>query len=113
MAMFNPRSRHRTDEAHGVGPQLSFAAATFAGFTAWAGAVHTLPPDYAMPIVATLMLVLAAYFSLVAWRRRGDDPNNVTYWDVAGALTLIGLFVAATIDPDQLVRIVQSGPAED
>ena len=34
------------------------------------------------------------------------NPANVTYADVAGALTLIGLFAAATIEPEQLVRLV-------
>ena len=37
------------------------------------------------------------------------DPDNVTYADVAGALTLIGLCAAATIDPEQMVRLVESG----
>ena len=52
-----------------------------------------------MPAVATLLLVLAAGFAVVAWRQRSEDPARVTYTDVAGALTLIGLCAAATIDP--------------
>ena len=59
-----------------------------------------------MPAVATLLLVLAAGFAVVAWRQRSEFPARVTYTDVAGALTLIGLCAAATIDPDQMVRIV-------
>jgi hypothetical protein len=112
MTMFDPHSRRRNDtyrrpdEIGGFGPQFGFAAATLGVFAAWTGAVHTLPSHYVMPIVATLLFILAALFSLVAWRRGRQDPSNVTYWDVAGALTLIGLCATATIDGEQVQRIV-------
>jgi glutamine phosphoribosylpyrophosphate amidotransferase len=61
-----------------------------------------------MPIVATLFLALACVLGLVAWRHRGEDAAGITYADAAGALTLIGFFAAATIDPDQLVWLVES-----
>jgi hypothetical protein len=99
-----PRAGDRTE---GYGPQFGFAAATFAGFAAWTGSVATLPPGFAAPIVTTVFLVMAGVFGLVAWRCRNDDPFNVTYTDVAGALTLIGLCASATIDPDPLLRLVQ------
>jgi hypothetical protein len=90
----------------GISPQLGFAAVTFAAFAAWSGLIVTIANDLVMPVIATLFLVAAATFGAVAWRRRGEDPTRVTYADVAGALTLIGLFAASTIDPDQLVRVV-------
>ena len=103
------RTPSQNSNAHvGIGPELSFAAATFAGFAAWGAAKGTLPPDLIMPLVATLFLVLSAALAVVAWRHRGMDPNHVTYADVAGALTLIGLCAAATIDPEQMVRLVES-----
>jgi len=98
--------------APGTGPQLAFAAATFAGFAAWLGLVASVPPGLVMPVIATLFLMFAAGFAVVAWRNRADDPERVTYADVAGALTLIGLFATSTIDPDQLVRIVAAGNGE-
>jgi hypothetical protein len=98
---------HGTDPL-GIGPQLGFAAATFSAFAAWSGLIVTIPNDLVMPVITTLFLVFATGFGLVAWRRRGEDPTRVTYADVAGALTLIGLFAASTIDPDQLVRAVMS-----
>ena len=60
-----------------------------------------------MPLVSTLLLVLAASFGATAWWRGWMDPDGVTYRDVAGALTLIGLCAAATIEPEQMMRIVQ------
>jgi hypothetical protein len=97
----------------GVGPELAFAGATVAAFAAWAASKATLPLDLVMPIVSTLFLVFAAAAAAVAWRYRGMDPSRVTYMDVAGALTLIGICAAATIDPEQMVRLVASGTTED
>jgi hypothetical protein len=92
----------------GIGPQLAFATAVLAGVAFWIGLTVTLPADFVMPGVATLLLVFAAGLAAVAWHRRSQDPTRVTYSDVAGALVLIGLCAAATIDPDQMVRIVES-----
>ena len=62
-----------------------------------------------MPVIATYFLLLAAVLAVFAWRHRRTDPNSLTYADVAGALTLIGLCAAAMIDPDQMVRLIESG----
>jgi hypothetical protein len=96
----------RESDPLGIGPQLGFAAATFSVFAAWSGLVVTVRPELVMPIVTTLLLVFAVVFGLIAWRRGAEDPTRVTYADVAGALTLIGLFAASTLDPDQVVRMV-------
>jgi hypothetical protein len=112
MRTSRPRTQHRTDPT-GVGPQVGFAAATFAGFAAWSGLIVSLPGEWIMPVLATMFLTFAAGFAVIAWRRRGEDPNRVTYADVAGALTLIGLFAASTIDPDQLVRLVMDGQSRN
>ena len=108
MKLHRTRDRYeRTgDKTEGYGPQFAFAAATLTGFVVWTASVATLPHGFAPAIVTSLFLVLAALFAVVAWRCRKDDPTNVTYTDVAGALTLIGLCVSATIEPDHLVRLV-------
>jgi hypothetical protein len=116
MAMKLRRTRYHYeqtgDKTEGYGPQLAFAAATLTGFTVWTGSVTTLPHGFAAPLVASVFLALAAIFAVVAWRCRSNDPTNVTYTDVAGALTLIGLCVSATIEPDHLLRLVQGGRDE-
>ena len=90
----NDGSRRRA-----LGPELAFGGAVFASFAAWGASTVTLPPDLIMPVVAR--------------RDRDLDSGQVTYADVAGALTLIGLCAAATIDPDQMVRLVESGHREN
>ena len=104
----NEGSRRRT-----LGPELAFGGAVFASFAAWGASTVTLPPDLIMPVVATLFLGFAAVLAMVGRRNRDPESNQVTYADVAGALTLIGLCAAATIDPDQMVRLVESGRSEN
>src|SRR3954452_12294325 len=79
-------SRRRT-----LGPELAFGGAVFASFAAWGASTVTLPPDLIMPVVATLFLGFAAVLAMFARRDRDLDSGQVTYADVAGALTLIGL----------------------
>ena len=90
-----------------IGPQVAFAVSIFAGLVAWISLRITLAADLVAPMVATLLFVFAAALAGVAWRG-GENVARVTYGDVAGALTLIGLCVAATIEPEQVVRIVAS-----
>ena len=96
-----------------LGPELAFGGAVFASFAAWGASTVTLPPDLIMPVVATLFLGFAAVLAMFGRRNRDLDSGQVTYADVAGALTLIGLCAAATIDPDQMVRLVESGQSEN
>ena len=90
------------------GPQAGFLGAMLIAVAGSTASRLLLSADMVMPFVATLFLVLAAVLGTIAWRRREIDPAQISYADVAGALTLIGFFVAATIDPDQLVRLVES-----
>ena len=47
---------------------------------------------------------------LTAWiGRQSAHQAGLSYWDVAGALTFIGICVAATIEPDRLVELIWSG----
>jgi hypothetical protein len=97
----------------GSDPRLGFAAAILACVVVWVVSSRTLPPDAVMPAVSTVLLGFAALFGVIAWRRGCMDSANVTHADVAGALTLIGLCAAATIEPDQMMRLVQASSAAD
>ena len=92
-----------------IGPRLGFGVAVVISFAAWVVSRATLPADMVMPLFATLLLLFAATFGAIAWWRGRMDPGGVTYLDVAGALTLIGLCAAAAIDSEQMLRLVQSG----
>ncbi len=95
------------------GPEVTFAAAVLIVFAALAACWRTLPSDLVLPVISTLLFVLASLVALVASRwERASQQSETTYWDVAGALTFIGVCVASQIDPDQMVRLVEGAPRE-
>lgn len=94
------------------GPRIAFLGSAAGIAALWILANGWLHRDLVIPVVSTATLALAAAFALLAWRRREEDPSRVTYGDVAGALVLVGLCAAATIEPDHLVRAVFHGSPE-
>lgn len=90
-----------------TGPGAGFLAVLFVALGAAAISYATLTADHVMPVVATVFMTFAVAFGAFAWWRGRMDESGVTYRDVAGALTLIGICAAATIDSDQMIRIAQ------
>jgi hypothetical protein len=94
--------RVRSDAS--FGPRAAFLATmALNGFLAISG---LLPDSLLLPAISSLLLALAIVFALIAWVRCSTDEYGVTYWDVAGALTLVGICTATLIEPDHLVRLV-------
>src|SRR5262245_1902853 len=104
-----PLSRDQRTES---GPQWLFAGAVAAMAAAWIFASRSWGHDMTLPFVVTLIFGLAAIAAFVAWRRGSMPRHRVTYWDVAGALTFIGMGAAVLIDPEQMVRLVAATPPE-
>lgn len=94
------------------GPRIAFLGSVVGIATLWILANGWPQQDLVIALISTATLALAAAFALLAWWHRAQDPTQVTYGDVAGALILVGLCAAATIEPDHLVRAVFNGPAE-
>ncbi|HKA75169.1 MAG TPA: hypothetical protein VKE26_25430 [Xanthobacteraceae bacterium] len=102
----NLAARHA---AASVGPPAAFVTALLIAFAPLALSRLVLPHDLALPLASTLLLVLAAPIALVGWKRgRPAGRDSITYLDVAGALTFIGIFAATLMDPDQMMRIVDA-----
>jgi hypothetical protein len=96
-----------------MGPGAGFLAVLCVALSAAAIAHATLTADHVMPVVATVFLMFAIAFGAFAWWRGQMDERGVTYRDVAGALTLIGICAAATIDPEQMIRVTQLTPSAE
>ena len=106
MTIINPIERLRVRSLPSAsGPHIVFAGALAAVVMAAAVLDPSLAKDHLLPATSMLLFVLAAAVALAAWRRPVRGPR-LTYWDVAGALTLIGLCVAAAVEPEQMVRLV-------
>lgn len=90
------------------GPHIAFAGSVLLVFITLAMSGRVLPPDLITPLIVTLLFGLAAFAAIAAWRKPHRlAPAQLNYWDVAGALLLIGVGLSALIEPDQMVRLVE------
>jgi hypothetical protein len=107
LATTNRRFAHRS-RAGSYGPPVAFGVTVLTAFAALLAATVALPQDAVWPALSTLFFVLAVLVALLAWRLgRPSEQGSVSYWDVAGALTLFGICAGAMLDPDQMVRLVE------
>ena len=88
------------------GPHIAFVASVLLVFAVLAVSGRALPQDLVTPLIVTLLFGLAALVAIAARRKRRPAPAQLTYWDVAGALVLIGVGLSALIEPEQMVRLV-------
>ena len=88
----------------------AIVAATVAVLAALHG---LLPREIVLPVIATGCFVLAAVAAVAAKLRAHAPHNGITLWDVAGALTFIGIFASALIAPEQLVQIIEGSGQRD
>jgi hypothetical protein len=115
LAIINPAKRfaHRRN-ARTLGPPLIFAAAVLMASAPLAVSATMLPRDLAFAVSSGLLFVLAASVALFAVSRgRSRAGTDVTYWDVAGALILLGVCAAALVDPDHMVRLIEGAQRDE
>ena len=67
---------------------------------------NLLPTDALAPVIATLLFVVGAATAGFALLLR--DPSRTVWLNVAGLLTFVGIAVSILIDPDQIVRLLNS-----
>ena len=88
-----------------VGPQLVLIGALAAILTVGAVFHQTMSGDALLPGLSTLFFIMAAVIALIAWQRP-MPAQHFSYWDAAGILTVIGIGMAAAVEPEQIVRLV-------
>jgi peptidoglycan/LPS O-acetylase OafA/YrhL len=93
--------------ASAFGPPAILVGALAVGAAAWLYGLGSLPADAMLPAIGGLFLVLAIAVALT-WPRSPADATPLTYWDVAGLLMLIGICAVAAVEPDQMVRLVET-----
>ena len=91
-----------------LGPQLVLIGALAAILTVGAVFHQTMAGDALLPGLSTLFFIMAAAVALIAWQRP-VPVRHFSYWDAAGILTVIGIGMAAAVEPEQMVRLV-AGP---
>jgi uncharacterized membrane protein YfcA len=75
--------------------------------------VWTLPVQLVLPAVCIAALAAACVVGLVAWRSRAANRRHPTYWDIAGALTFVGMCAAVLSEPDQVLPLLQVAASDN
>lgn len=103
-----PRQGPRFD-----GPAIATGVISLVAAACFASVAWSLPRPLLLPVMSTLLLVLAAGIALLAWSRpRPRTEHSITYWDLAGALTLFGIVAALLSDPANVIPILEARKAQ-
>ena len=106
MTITNPLGEMRTRSSEpAIGPQLVLTGALAAVLAVGATFRHTMSDDAVLPAFSFAFFILSAAVALIAWQRP-LPPRQFSYWDAAGILTVIGIVIAAAVEPEQMVRLV-------
>jgi cobalamin synthase len=95
------------------GPHAVIAGVLILALTVMAVSAWTLPAPLVLPVLSVLLIAAACLTALLAWVRphnRWDE--RVTYWDITGALTLVGICAALLSEPDQVMPLLESRRTE-
>jgi uncharacterized membrane protein YfcA len=112
MPVTDPMRGEATGDRFAAGSNLALigSAAVLAGtllISAW-----SLPPQLVLPTVSLSALATACVVAFVAWRIRARERGHPTHWDIAGALTFIGMCAAILSEPDQVVPLLQAASSD-
>lgn len=97
-----------------LGPRVVLIGIAFVAWAVLTLAPPLLPPGALLPAVVLALFIAACVAALVAGHRANDPRRHphLTYWDVAGLLTLIGAGLSAAVEPEQMVRLVETARRE-
>jgi Flp pilus assembly protein TadB len=91
------------------GPQRLLLAMSTLIAAAAAASMMWLPGALVLPALSVAILMAAGMCGVTAWwRAERRRPDRVGTWDVAGALTLIGVCAALLGDPEQALPLFEA-----
>ncbi len=89
------------------GPHLLFVLAVLAAAALIVSTATSLPPALTLAILSLGLTLGAGGIALFAWAaRQANAGPGLTYWDVAGALMLIGIAAGIMGEPGEVVRLL-------
>jgi hypothetical protein len=90
-----------------AGPEAVALATLVLGGAAFLLMLWLLPAPLILPVLSVSLLAAAAAVALIAWRRPRPHQSQLGYWDVAGAVTFIGIAAALLSEPDQVLPLLE------
>jgi hypothetical protein len=94
------------------GPSVLAAVVALTGTAATCTLVWALPPPLVLPTVGVLAIVAATAVAAIAWLTAQRVTAAVNYWDIAGALTFIGIFATLLSEPELALPLLESQRTE-
>jgi hypothetical protein len=90
------------------GPTLTAATVALAGASTTCTLVWTLPAPLVLPALGVLATLAAALIALIAWVSAERMGGALTYWDVVGALTFVGIFASLLSEPELALLLLEN-----
>jgi hypothetical protein len=75
-------------------------------------ALWALPFELVLPSLCVAALTGAFVVGGVAWKFGRPPAASLSYWDIAGALALIGMGAAMLSEPDQVLSLLDAAKAD-
>jgi len=91
---------------HGLA--LALTGALAAAASAFVAALFLLPAAMVFPVTGAALVFAAASFALIAWASPAEvGASRLVFWDISGALAVIGLCAALFGEPEQAVALLE------
>ena len=94
------------------GASLAALGLFVAGATVVCTLVSTMPAPLVLPAIGVLATLAAAGVALIAWLSAQRVTAALTYWDVAGALTLVGIVTTLLSEPELVLPLFDNQRTE-
>ncbi len=99
--------QHRPPARRWHGLAIALGAAAAAAAAAFVTALVLLPAAMVFPVTGAALVFAAASFALIAWASPAEvGAARLVFWDVSGALAVIGLCAALFGEPGQAVALL-------
>ena len=103
-----PTPRPRLRIRRWSGPQFTAAMLLLAGAATAGTSIMALPAPLVLPAIGVLATLGAMAMALIAWSAAKQIGEALTYWDIAGALTLIGVFATLLSEPELALPLLDN-----
>jgi len=103
-----PSAAHSRHDGPWDGPTLVLILCLTGGTATFAVFAWALPFALVLPLFSVAVIACAGAVAALAWAQPKARPARITYWDIAGALTFIGIVAALLSDPDQVVPLMEA-----
>lgn len=91
-----------------TGPKLLAAAVALAGVVATIVFAWMLPAALVLPALGALAIGTATVLALIAWVTAQRMTATISYWDIVGALTFVGIFAALLSEAELALPLLES-----